>query len=392
MRNVLPPRWTKKNFEEQRDEIVNELKSLDHKQCFALAIGQVGNLANDFSGFAQLRRYIYLMIALVQHQRYGSLKADQAQNLLNIGHAILQIHKINPEKSNLSFLYADLHTIASQIHRLEGNIWQSAWESHLAARYSAHSETECAGFHDLTFAYRAERLGQMQLAYESFRSAEAKGLDPANWRACRLGLIRSLRLSGNLSRAQQIADDTQNHPYGDEAFARELNWEAACRQASRDGAIDPLTKLTKRGKSHYLGSYVVEGFLWAKTGPLQKSFEQLSIRTIRRKCPFNKRTLGSVMKAALTIESSYDVEIPYGLRIKNLNKVLGNRQELLTIDKEMLLLASAARWLARNFATNLAALVLGEYEGLCLKASRGKDRDILGFSGDLLEKGWYKSA
>jgi hypothetical protein len=61
--------------------------------------------------------------------------------------------------------------------------------------------------------------------------------------------------------------------------------------------------------------------------------------------------------------------------------------EVLTVDKELLVWAAAARWLGRNRVRVLADAARLSYEALCLRLSGGRSHDTLG-----LELGVSESA
>ena len=88
--------------------------------------------------------------------------------------------------------------------------------------------------------------------------------------------------------------------------------------------------------------------------------------------------LGYFYRCARVLEDCYDSEIPYDLRIKVVGETLRKRNELVSIQKELLVMAAFAHWLLRSHARRHADLVLREYETMSFNISSGKTDDSLG--------------
>ena len=171
-----------------------------------------------------------------------------------------------------------------------------------------------------------------------------------------------------------------------------MGWELLCLAAGA-GDLGPMMASVQRGAPHHAAVYLAEAFLWAHSVRELSHVARLpKMQTLARKKELRPGELGFFLKAALQIESCYDQEVPYTLRLKALGPVLAGMAALVSIDRELLVQLAATRWLARQHATTLAATTLGEYQGTSLKLSLGSTGDVLGVAGDLLEKDWAASA
>ena len=100
------------------------------------------------------------------------------------------------------------------------------------------------------------------------------------------------------------------------------------------------------------------------------------------------RGMGIFYKMAATLEENYDSERPLLHRLNKAELAIYQTRYLRNIDKELLVLLAMARWLSRVHSHGLASLVLEEYANLSARVSHGRSRDVLGVSGDLLERDW----
>jgi hypothetical protein len=87
----------------------------------------------------------------------------------------------------------------------------------------------------------------------------------------------------------------------------------------------------------------------------------------------------------------YDYQIPLDIRLRSLSAGIDKRKELISIDKELLLLAAATRWLARSKASSVALLFFSEYRALSLRLSGGVSQDALNILGDMREREWMNA-
>ena len=95
-------------LEKKLDFVMNEIKELD--------------VAQDPRSF--LKRFILIISALFHHIRYGGLSRKQISDLTEMAYAILRVSGIKPGKSQVSFLYGELHMALSEIHLSNGESTQ----------------------------------------------------------------------------------------------------------------------------------------------------------------------------------------------------------------------------------------------------------------------------
>jgi hypothetical protein len=156
-------------------------------------------------------------------------------------------------------------------------------------------------------------------------------------------------------------------------------------------ADDPtlLAAAVRRGKDHYQTTYIIEAAMWCLAHPSREALARApSMAALRHNKPMRARTHGAWFDVAVTIQDAYDFAIPLQIRQRYVARALERRSELLTIDKELLFLAAATRWLARAKASDLALLVLAEYEQLSLRVTSQANRDVLNLVSDVQQRGW----
>lgn len=355
------------------------------------ALEAIRELEDDITPKGKLRRFIYI-VSLLFHYRQGSgLGLPQVRKLADVAEAILRTQGVQPGVSTLAFLYGELHVALSQIYRKEGQHWVAAWEQNLSGHLSQRDPIGGAGFQALATGIQSARLGHSRLAVKSFVDAEAHGLPPSLHVRSRLERTRALRLAGDLAAAHALAAESAILPDISDAEKRELAWEQLCCRAQEAGDIAPLMAAVRRGKSHYEYGYVLEASFWARSVETKQWLERVpKVKSITRNPALKPPQTGLFHKCAAMLEECYQYRVPFDVRLNQLGKILPRISQLVTMDKELLVWSSMARWLARSRAFTLAAFALGEYQALSLKLTAGKKRDALGVLGDVLERDWFR--
>ena len=87
--------------------------------------------------------------------------------------------------------------------------------------------------------------------------------------------------------------------------------------------------------------------------------------------------LGPFTDFLVVLEEAYDPEIPLTRRVQQLGESLQETHKFLTVDRELLAWAAAARFLLRKRTYELATFALRRYEGLSLALSDGALKDVL---------------
>ncbi len=130
--------WKKTAIDETKKAIKIELDQILQQSGEAERLNyileQIQFLESAEDSDQLLRRFVFIVSALVHHDRYGGLGKRQIQDLSNLGQAILRVAGVKPGHTQVSFLYSELHTIISDIHHSNSEILQALWERQLAAQ------------------------------------------------------------------------------------------------------------------------------------------------------------------------------------------------------------------------------------------------------------------
>jgi hypothetical protein len=385
-------RWHLRHVEEEKRAIKAELDALgsgkDTDARLRHISARIGELEADDQPVPRLRRFVYVVSALVHHSRFGGLTEAQVRNLEDLGHALLFAEKIHPIKSRLAYLYGELHLALSQIHRKTGKHWLAAWEQQISLHLSGKTPPGGVAFQYLSMGIRAARLGFGPSAVTYFKAAEDLGLDPRPLLRARLGRIRALRLAGELAQSAELAAATTSLQMSNDEQL-ELVWEESCRTAQAKLDLGEMMRLTARGSSHHLPIYLVEAFLWAHAVPERRWEKKLvRVRTMIRKKLMRREQLGIALEAIEAVETAYDSAMPMAARLQKVGRILARTNEFVTLDLELLFLAAVGRWLARSHLFSMASLVLQRYKALNVLQTNRTGADGLGLVQDLLEKPW----
>ncbi len=385
-------RWTQRQVDQEKARVKRELdratKEGEPASRLEAARQRLATLASDDTKRGRLRRYIYAMSALVHHERYGGLTPREVEDLVTLTHAILQVQGVRPRASRLASLFGDVHQIRSQIFRKEAEPWRAAWEHQLALQLAGEFPSGGLGFQLLAAGNRSLRLGHAELAASQFEASAKESLPPEPDGRRELGRIHAAWLQGDLAGARARLADALRRDFP-EAIRKELLWHEFVQRSTASGDFSPLFAATRRGGSHHDATYVLEACYWALATESRDYLERLpSLPAMRRSQSLRPQQHGLWYEAATALQECYDHGVPLPLRLKSLSETLDRRSELLTIDKELLLLAAAARWLARSKSSSLALLVFSEYRALCLKLSGGRQEDTLGVLGDMRQRSW----
>ena len=384
-----PGPWQHKEVVSLREEIRSEIATRDRDEprlVQRFLIARIAALESDDSPAGMLRRYIWVVSALVHHGRHGGLSNAQVESLVEIGFAILRINHIQPQTSHLAFLYGDIHLIRSQIYRQRGDHWRAAWEQELAVRFSRGAGDAWLGFQTFAMANRMLRLGYSDLASRNFELGDVHPDNASFVVRNRLSHMISLRLAGDYDAAALLAEATTARDDVDNNIKLEILWEGFCRHATQTKDLTPMISATQRGGSHFSSSYLIETALWAMGMASRQWLERMPrLSSLARNTTLNLRAAGRAYQCARVLQDGYDFEIPLAIRLNALGNELAEAHSLVAIDKELLVWAAAARWLARSKAVGLADLAWRQYGELSRRLTSGRSDDSLGIKGNSSE-------
>jgi hypothetical protein len=394
---VFMGRWTITLVENEKSDIREELDAILAKSGSEAKLrhilSRIRDLDDDETHLGALRRFIYVVSALVHHLRHGDLKPQQVRNLYGLGQALLQSQEIPYGRSRLAFLYGELHLALSQVYRRDGEHWKATWEQHLSHILAREHLPGGESFYRMTAANRVLRHGDAPLAIAEYREAELLGLSGQSKEQCRIALVKALRLAGCIDEAGALLIETRQ----DKLFLnlskiglRELVWEELCLAIQRGSELDKMLTTVNPKGDHREAIYMLEAILWSLCiSKRSKTDEMASVKTIGRYRDLAAHRLGFFYEICQTLENCYDTDIPLPFRLNDLGAALARTSELVTVDKELLVWAASSRWLARIKLFSLARVTLLQYEALSLRLSGGRVRDVLGCLSDMYERHWY---
>jgi hypothetical protein len=350
-------------------------------------------LADDDSDLGRLQRYIYAVSALVHHERAGGLSDRQVEQLIELAHALLQVQGIRPRASRMASLYGDIHLIKSQIDRKNGHPWRAAWEQQVALQLAGEFPSGGVGFQLLGMGNRALRLGHSALALQRFKEAEDAGLGDGPLHRCWLGRAHALWLRGEYEACDAtVARALGSVDLGAE-IRRELEWLVLTRQFQVSLDLGPMLTAVRSGGAFHAATYVIEACFWGLALESRGFLDRLPrLASMRRNKKLQPQLMGGWYEMGVHLQECYDHALPLPLRLRQLSQCFERREQLLTVDKELLLLAAATRWLGRSKSQDLALLVYSEYRALSHRLSDGMRADGLGLLADITARPWIGAA
>jgi len=330
---------------------------------------------------------------LVHHKNYGGLQHSQIKKLASLAYSLLQIQDIQPETSQLGFLYGEIHIALSQIYRKSGEHLAAAWEQQVSDHLAKKNLHGGLHYQALAKAIRAMRLGQMSRALHEYIIADSPEAPLRQQETARLGRIRCLRLMRQFQAASQLIQRSLLEGDQKERFILELEWEHICLETTQSQDMSDMIVSVQRKGRHYRAVYLLEAYLWALAAPQRKWLERLpKVATVQRNRSLQSKELGFFNRVMIQLEECQDSDIPLVIRIKSLGQLVQDINQFIAIDRQLLFYIAATRWLAKIHSPTLAAMMLGEYEGLCRKMTHGKCPDIFLMANDLMNRPWYREA
>jgi hypothetical protein len=388
--------WQQKRIALEKAQARAELNARgDPRSRLEHALARVAELEDDISAVGLLRRYVFIVSALVHHGRHGGLSDLKVRRLKDLALAILRPQMHGPRVTQAWSLFAELKIILGQAYARRGMQWRAAWEQAFAARFARAPRSRAAddgaasgvqpGFQAYTCGVQALRLGHVSLALASFDEAEREGVSAPV--ALHLGLRRAkaLRLAGRTDESRERVRELARRPGVGEAMRLELAWEELAVAAQETGDVRPLATAVQRRGAHFRATYVLEAHLWAaatRGGCAPVVLPSVRSRAARTSLALREQDF--LYKCVLQLVTCQDPDVTLELRVEGLGQVLARLSRLVSVDKELLVRAAAARWLASVPCDALAALARADYRALSLTLTDGARDDALGLLGDLL--------
>ncbi|NRA63921.1 MAG: hypothetical protein HRU19_05525 [Pseudobacteriovorax sp.] len=391
---VQTTRWTHTLIDSVKRQVKAELDGvLDQggpKKRLAYIHKEIKKLESSVSSEDLLRLFVLIVSALLHHKQWGGLLTAQIKKLASLGYHVLQIQGVQPETSQMGFLYGEIHMALSQIFRQEGQHRAASWQQDVCKQVAKRKPPGGAGYQTLAKAIRGMRLGQVSQAFLEYKHALTLNLNEGQKETALMGQLRSLRLLQRRDEANHLIQELKAQDSYSRKFRGELDWETVCLEAMFCENLEPMIHSVQKSNFHHQPVYLLEAYLWVCAWPQRKWLEKLpKIRSMIRKKDFDTKSYPFFVKANRYLEQCFDKDIPLIIRIKDLGSIFQDSSQFLAIDRELLYYVAASRWLAKSQSPTLASTILGEYEGLCLKITRGQSNDVFRIAGDLYERGWY---
>ena len=385
--------WSRSAIDRCKSAVQQELRGLSSLTPKRLILNYIADELRKLEGAndseSSMRNYVLRMSALVHHQRHGGLRKSQVQNLVEGARAVLVTQGVMPGRSRLSYLFAELHSIISQIKLIEGDYWSAAWENQLSFHLiTRKTETDRYRFM-LGSAIRYLRMGEGQQAIDLLAKVEKES--DTFQRKARIQRLRAFRLHGDYNAAKELIFETLSQWHLSENELSELQWEEMCLAITTEANLGPMIKSLQPKGSHRQSDYVVEGFFWKHAfTPHGDKFRLLSPESMAKDSSLGVGDQGYFFHCAKVLHQCQDKNYSLEHRLWSLGRILNRTEEITTIDRQLLVLAAASRWLAQAQAFGFARLVLSEYRNICLRLSGGHSRDVLCVVEELFERSWWQ--
>lgn len=386
--------WTEKKINTRKKEIKHELDEIENERGSDYRVEFIAKKIKSledsaFESNAQLDLFIYIVSYLVAHSKKSFLSQSQVKKAITMATTVLKINGVFEKKSRLSFLYGELNTILSQIQRKEGLHWMAACSQFLASHSVRDNPTGGEGFQILSMANRSLRLGHAGRALTSFMACEPM-LSGVLLEKSIIGQIQSLRLIGKVQESRDKAELWFSKAGSEHNFSvssnmvQELKWELLLHDFLETKDMSAMLESVFKVRDHYQISYITELSLWAMSLQTKKWIPNIpSLSNLKRNKALGIQKNDSFYTSAKVLQANYSPELPLMQRIQKLGEVLSQKDYLLNIEKELLILAASTRWLIRSKCHEFAKLTYDEYSKKSLYLSDGRINDIFGLLEDI---------
>lgn len=373
-----------------KGELDDELNRGDEKTRLNLILKRIQELEATLDDDSLIKRFVYCMSALVHQEKWGGLTQTQVDRLVDMAHSILELQGIKEGHSRAAGFYSELYSVLSQIYRRVGLHFQSFWQQEMASSVAPTSPIGGIAFQSVALANRLLRRGHARGALAELEAMKGVASTAIIETRIRLERVHALRLMGDSSQARVEAQEALGFLNSSPALSdmkKDFEWEILCLDTQQDLDANRLVYAVSRRKPHYVAAYVLEAILWTKSLQRRAWLDAFAkADSLAQNASLKVHKQGFFFQSIKAIEQCYDSSIPLQLRMRQLGTILSKSHMLVTLDKELLLLAAAARWLSRVKAERMMAFIAAEYKARCLTLSDGQNTDTLGVIKDLVDK------
>jgi hypothetical protein len=340
-----------------------------------ICLSELGNL-DDSSSRMDLVSVSVLGISALLHMSNGEAQDEKlARKLIETVESALRLLGVKIEHPVGGVLWRDLRAAESLVYRTWGLHWRSMWT--LASSQAQEVQTETPSY-GMSFnhgmALRCLRLGSGPLAHTYLDRALEQVEDDRKRFELELLRIHLYRMTGDVQKSIDACADLLS-PALDETMQATVAWELICAKMQIGGKVSELLEYVKPSAPTNSPRNFVEAFFWSRIRGQIAGFPKLASRA--RNSGTRAQDAGLFYRAALVIEKFQDPHLTIDAKLEQLQWVLARKDQLRSMDMELLLLAAATSELM-TVAPDLASIVHDQYESLSMQLSNYRSRDILG--------------
>lgn len=320
------------------------------------------------------------ILALRHHGSRGGLTPAQIDMISNLADRVLKTNGLLPGSSKSAHLYGDLSEALASAHSYDGRSWRATLASHKAGTHRKLRGDDAGDRRQLAAAESALSHGHALVSLAHLGEASA-GPDAL------ILSIKANRLAGKTDHARDALALLSGSPDLSVEQRSDLAWEGLVLDKLMTGNPRDLSRAFRNQKDSELDRYGLDAWLWTRAhSAADANTAVASLRRIReRQHLFVDRIAQdhAGFRCAQLIEQCYDSDLSMDARLDLAISAVEEASLCATFDRRLLVVAAVARWLSRTNQLGLAAMVLAEYQGLCLTASGGAVKDTLNCLGEM---------
>lgn len=337
-----------------------------------MILQQVMGTSTKTSPEIRLDRYVWAIYALIHHQSYGGLSQRQIDHVSDLAELLILAQGTTAQNTRLPQLFSDLYSMRSSIFKKEGRHWIAAWELIKGGRLLDEKKPLQLSRFQLNASRGLLRLGSPSICLTFLDAAAATATDPMLRLQMVLTKVMAFRLSMKLEAAKELI---QKHLTLDiaPAFRLEFEWHLACIEVQESQQLSSMLNLIKSGRPHGITEYVLEAILW---GLVTKSKQWIPLlppaHALARRKNMELNSKDPLFRCVMVIQQCYNGDNALKVRLQDLGRALEESQQIIGIDREILVWLAAIRWLERIKADTYADLAKLKYTSLVDLVSDGR--------------------